>query len=242
MGPIFAVWAPCAQRVSVVGDFNQWDGRQNPMRSIGYSGVWEIFIPGVGEGAIYKFEIRAQNGDILLKSDPYAFYSELRPNNASIVYDINKYQWNDREWLEIRKNTNYLESPVAIYEVHLGSWMRVSQEEDGFLSYREAADKLVSYVKEMGYTHIEFLPLSEHPYDASWGYQTTGYYSVTPRYGKPEDLMYLIDICHQNHIGVIFDWVPAHFPKDDHGLRRFDGSALYEHEDPRQGEHQNGEQ
>ncbi|WP_242965264.1 1,4-alpha-glucan branching protein GlgB [Petroclostridium xylanilyticum] len=236
-GIYFAVWAPCARRVSVVGDFNQWDGRENPMRSLGSSGVWEIFIPGIAEGTIYKFEIKAQNGDILKKADPYAFYSELRPNNASIVYNIDKYQWNDEKWMKERKNINYLERPVAIYEVHMGSWMRTSQDENGFLSYKDAADKLVSYVKEMGYTHVEFLPLSEHPYDGSWGYQVTGYYAVTPRYGKPEDFMYLVDTCHQNNIGVIMDWVPAHFPRDEHGLRRFDGSALYEHEDPRQGEH-----
>lgn len=236
-GTYFAVWAPCARRVSVVGDFNQWDGRENPMRSLGSSGVWEIFIPGIAEGTIYKFEIKAQNGDVLKKADPYAFYSELRPNNASIVYNIDKYQWNDEKWMEERKNINYLERPVAIYEVHMGSWIRTSRDENGFLSYKDAADKLVSYVKEMGYTHVEFLPLSEHPYDGSWGYQVTGYYAVTPRYGKPEDFMYLVDTCHQNNIGVIMDWVPAHFPRDEHGLRRFDGSALYEHEDPRQGEH-----
>lgn len=236
-GTYFAVWAPCAKRVSVIGDFNQWDGRQNPMRSIGSSGVWEIFIPGVVPGTVYKFEIRTQNGDILKKADPYAFHSELRPNNASIVYNIDNYQWHDEQWMEERRNTDPLEKPIAIYEVHLGSWMRVSRDENGFLSYRDGAEKLVKYAKEMGYTHIEFLPLSEHPYDGSWGYQVTGYFSVTSRYGKPEDFMYLVDTCHQNNIGIILDWVPAHFPRDEHGLRRFDGSALYEHEDPRLGEH-----
>ncbi|WHH57216.1 1,4-alpha-glucan branching protein GlgB [Petroclostridium sp. X23] len=235
-GIFFAVWAPCAARVSVIGDFNQWDGRRNPMRSLGSSGVWEIFIPSVREGALYKYEIKAQNGDILKKADPYAFYSELRPNTASIVYNIDQYDWKDEQWMEKRKNTNQMEEPIAIYEVHMGSWMRVSQDENGFISYRDAADLLVEYVKEMGYTHIEFLPLSEHPFDGSWGYQVTGYYAVTPRYGSPEDFMYLIDVCHQNNIGIIMDWVPAHFPKDEHGLRYFDGSAVYEHEDPRQGE------
>lgn len=236
-GTYFAVWAPCARRVSVVGDFNQWDGRVNPMRSIGSSGVWEIFIPRLKEGNVYKYEIKTQNGDILLKADPYAFYSELRPKNASIIYNLEGYEWKDEEWMQRRRETNYLEQPVSIYEVHMGSWMRESEDENGFITYRDAADKLVKYVKEMGYTHIEFLSLAEHPFDGSWGYQVTGYYAATPRYGEPKDLMYLIDACHQNGIGVILDWVPGHFPRDDHGLRCFDGSALYEHADPRRGEH-----
>ena len=236
-GTCFAVWAPCAKRVSVVGNFNQWDGRRHCMRSLGSSGVWEIFIPGITQGCVYKFEIKTQNDDLYKKADPYAFYSELRPNNASMVYDIEQYEWQDEKWMTNRSKTNYLEEPIAIYEVHMGSWMRTSLEENGFISYKDAAEKLVAYVKEMGYTHIEFLSLSEHPYDGSWGYQVTGYYAVTPRYGTPADLMHLIDTCHQNEIGVIFDWVPGHFPRDEHGLRLFDGSALYEHADARQGEH-----
>ncbi len=236
-GVVFAVWAPCAKRVSVIGDFNNWDGRENPMRSLGASGVWEIFIPGIESYAVYKYEIKAQNGDVLKKADPYAFYSELRPSNASVVYNIEGYDWNDEKWLKKRETTNVMEKPLSIYEVHMGSWMRVSKEENGFISYRDAADMLIKYVKDMNYTHIEFMPLSEHPYDGSWGYQVAGYYSVTPRYGQPKDFMYLIDICHQNDIGIILDWVPAHFPRDEHGLRRFDGSAVYEHAEPKQGEH-----
>jgi len=237
-GTHFAVWAPCAKRVSVVGDFNYWDGRCHQMRCLGSSGVWEIFIPGVGrKKEMYKYEIKTCTGDLLLKSDPYAFYSELRPNTASIVYNIDGYKWNDAEWLAERASKNVLEQPISIYEVHLGSWRTVPEEGNRPLTYREHADKLVSYVKEMGYTHIEILPIAEHPYDGSWGYQVTGYYSVTSRYGKPEDFMYFVDRCHQNGIGVIIDWVPAHFPKDAHGLARFDGTALYEHLDIRQGEH-----
>ncbi len=235
-GIYFAVWAPCARNVSVIGDFNRWDGRINPMRKLGASGVWEIFMPRTNEGALYKFEIKTQSGEILRKADPYGFYAELRPDTASIVYNLEGYRWQDQEWLEERKRGNYLEKPVAIYEVHMGSWMRVSRDENGFISYRDAADKLVTYVKEMGYTHIEFLALAEHPFDGSWGYQVTGYYAATSRYGEPKDLMYLIDVCHQNGIGVLLDWVPGHFPRDAHGLRLFDGSALYEHSDPKQGE------
>ncbi|MCX7709739.1 MAG: 1,4-alpha-glucan branching protein GlgB [Clostridia bacterium] len=245
-GTLFCVWAPCAKRVSVVGHFNQWDGRRHQMRQLGCSGVWEIFIPGIGQSEVYKYEIKTPAGEIYIKADPYAFFSELRPNTASIVYDLNKYVWNDNEWIQNRDSSNIFEKPVSIYEVHLGSWSRVpgetgpGGEEDGggrFLTYKEFADKLVSYVKEMGYTHIELLPVAEHPYDGSWGYQITGYYSITSRYGKPEDFMYLIDLCHQNGIGVIMDWVPAHFPKDGHGLARFDGTAVYEHADSKQGEH-----
>ncbi len=236
-GVLFAVWAPCAKRVSVVGGFNNWDGRENTMRSLGSSGVWEIFIPGLESGTVYKYEIKAQNGDVLKKADPYAFYSELRPNNASVVYDIEGYNWGDEDWLSKREKVNLMEKPLSIYEVHMGSWMRVSQDENGFISYRDAAETLIKYVKDMGYTHIEFLPLSEHPFDGSWGYQVTGYYSITPRYGQPKDFMYLVDECHKNGIGVILDWVPAHFPRDEHGLRCFDGSAVYEHGHPKQGEH-----
>ena len=238
IGTHFTVWAPEAERVSVVGDFNNWDGRVHQMRVLGSSGVWEIFIPGVEEGEVYKFEIQAKNDDLMEKSDPYAFYSELRPKTASIVYEIdNKYDWQDEEWLEKRAETDWLEEPISIYEVHLGSWARVPEDDGRFLTYRELADDLVKYVKEHNYTHVELMPLCEHPLDESWGYQVTGYYAATSRFGRPEDLMYLIDQFHQHDIGVIMDWVPGHFPKDDHGLRRFDGSALYEHLDPRLGEH-----
>ena len=236
-GTLFAVWAPCAKRVSVIGDFNQWDGRRHQMRCLGSSGIWEIFIPGICAGDIYNFEIKSPGGEIYKKSDPYAFYSELRPETASIVYNSNCYEWKDSEWIKERDTSNIFEKPVAIYEVHPGSWSRIPEEGARFLTYMEMADRLVKYVVEMGYTHIEFMSVAEHPFDGSWGYQVTGYYSVTSRYGKPEDFMYLVDQCHQNGIGVIIDWVPAHFPKDGHGLARFDGTALYEHADMRQGEH-----
>jgi len=237
-GTLFAVWAPCARRVSVVGSFNNWDGRQHQMRSRGSSGVWELFIPGVNQGVIYKYEIKTPHNEIYLKADPYAFYAELRPDTASIVYDIeNNYTWNDSEWIEERDSKNPYNAPISIYEVHLGSWQRTSPAEDAYLSYRDMADKLVNYAKEMGYTHIELMPVAEHPFDGSWGYQITGYYAVTSRYGTPDDFKYFVDKCHQNGIGVIVDWVPAHFPKDGHGLARFDGTALYEHADQKQGEH-----
>ena len=236
-GTLFAVWAPCARRVSVVGNFNNWDGRRHQMRCLGSSGVWEIFIPGIKQNEVYKYEIKTPSGEIYIKSDPYAFYSELRPNTASIVYNLDNYSWNDEKWIKERDSSNIFEKPISIYEVHLGSWLRVREEGGRFLTYTELADKLVNYVKDMGYTHIELLPLGEHPYDGSWGYQVTGYYSLTSRYGKPEEFMYLVDRCHQEGIGVILDWVPAHFPKDAHGLARFDGTALYEHADARQGEH-----
>ena len=236
-GTFFAVWAPCAKRVSVVGNFNQWDGRRHPMRTRGPSGVWELFIPGINQGEVYKYEIKTPHNDLYVKADPYAFYSELRPNTASIVYDIDGYEWGDKDWMYERNNSNSFEKPISIYEVHLGSWKRVSNDENGFHTYRELADMLVEYVKDMGYTHIELLPISEHPFDGSWGYQITGYYAATSRHGEPKDFMYFVDKCHQNGIGVIMDWVPAHFPKDGHGLARFDGTALYEHYDPKQGEH-----
>jgi 1,4-alpha-glucan branching enzyme len=236
-GVMFAVWAPCAKRVSVIGDFNQWDGRLHQMKNRGFSGVWETFIPGIGEGELYKYEIKTMNDELYFKSDPYAFYSELRPGTASLTWDLNKYKWKDEAWIEKRNKMKYFNQPVSIYEVHLGSWARLKEENNRFLTYIELAEKLISYVKEMGYTHIELMPVSEYPYDGSWGYQVTGYYSLTSRYGKPEDFMYFVDKCHQNGIGVIMDWVPAHFPKDGHGLARFDGSALYEHFDPKQGEH-----
>lgn len=236
-GTLFAVWAPNAKRVSVIGNFNDWDGRRHQMRCLGDSGIWELFIPGIIEGDLYKYEIKTKENYILKKTDPYGYYMELRPNTASIVYDIGKYKWNDEKWMEERAKKDTLNQPISIYEVHLGSWMRVVEENNRFLSYKEAAHKLVNYVKDMGYTHIQLMPIEEHPFDGSWGYQVTGYYAPTSRYGTPEDFMYFVDYCHVNGIGVILDWVPGHFPKDAHGLARFDGTALYEHEDPRQGEH-----
>jgi 1,4-alpha-glucan branching enzyme len=235
-GVHFAVWAPNARRVSVIGSFNNWDGRRHPMRQLGLSGIWELFVPGLNEGALYKFEIKSQFHDYLaVKTDPYGFYSEIRPKTASIVYDITKYQWNDDEWMGHREKRNALDAPIAIYEVHLGSWQRTGDEQHPYVSYRDLAQRLVEYTTRMGYTHIELLPIMEHPLDASWGYQTIGYYAATSRHGTPDDLMYFIDHCHQNGIGVILDWVPGHFPSDGHGLGTFDGTSLYEHADPRKG-------
>ncbi len=233
-GVNFAVWAPNAKGVSVVSDLNGWDGRRHPMRTRGASGIWELFIPGMQEGDLYKFEIKSE-GELFIKADPYGFYSEVRPNTASIVWNLDKYQWQDEGWMRSRPDRNWLDAPISIYELHMGSWMR--GEGDRFLTYREFADKLIAYVLRMHYTHIELLPIMEHPYDQSWGYQTLGYFSVTSRHGTPEDFMYFVDLCHQNGIGVIVDWVPAHFPKDAHGLAYFDGSFLYEHEHPFQREH-----
>ncbi len=239
-GTLFSVWAPNAKRVSVVGCFNQWDGRRHQMRQLGVSGVWEIFIPLVQAGDTYKFEIKTKNNEIYIKSDPYAYSSELRPATASVVADIDSYTWNDSAWMDKRESGNIFEQPVSVYELHLGSWrtqLEPDENDNIFLNYRELAKTLIPYVKEMGYTHIELLPVTEHPFDGSWGYQVTGYYAATSRYGTPQDFMYFVDQCHQNDIGVILDWVPAHFPKDAHGLARFDGTALYEHENPLQGEH-----
>jgi 1,4-alpha-glucan branching enzyme len=238
-GVHFAVWAPNARRVSVVGDFNRWDGRRHPMRFRGNSGIWELFIPGLAEGTLYKFDILSRYGHYReQKTDPFAFFFEVRPKTAAIVHDIwNKHSWADSAWLSSRGKRNWLECPVSIYEVHLGSWMRIAEENDRFLTYGELADKLIPHVKELGYTHIELLPVAEHPLDASWGYQTIGYFAPTSRFGRPEEFMSFIDRCHQNEIGVIIDWVPAHFPRDAHGLAFFDGTCLYEHADPRQGEH-----
>lgn len=231
----FAVWAPNAYKVSVVGDFNRWDSRIHAMTSHGSTGVWEIFIPNISVGTVYKYEIRSHNqGYQGQKTDPYGFYAEVRPNTASIVYDIDTYEWNDSEWMTKRAAAQPLEQPMNAYEIHLGSWKR--KEDDEFLSYRELADELVPYLLDMGYTHIELLPITEHPLDASWGYQVVGYYAPTSRFGTPDDFMYFVDVCHQNNIGIILDWVPAHFPKDGHGLNYFDGTHLYSHEDPRQGE------
>jgi len=234
-GTHFAVWAPSAAGVSLVCNYNHWDGRRHPMKPLGSSGIWAVFVPDIQPGELYKYEIRTQAGNIILKADPYAFYSELRPGTASVVYDLDNYEWHDDEWISRRDSGTTFDKPISIYEVHLGSWARSAG--NNFLTYREFAERLVSYAVEMGYTHIELLPVSEHPLDDSWGYQVTGYYSVTSRYGRPEDFMYFVDQCHKNGIGVIIDWVPAHFPKDGHGLARFDGTALYEHLDPRQGEH-----
>ncbi|PNR95754.1 1,4-alpha-glucan branching protein GlgB [Petrotoga sp. 9PWA.NaAc.5.4] len=235
-GVLFATWAPNAKRVSVVGNFNNWDGRVHQMRVLGSSGIWEIFIPGVVQGDLYKFEIKTQSSELLLKTDPYGTFFEVRPKTAAIVYDIeNKYKWNDSKWMEERKNKNWFEEPMSIYEVHLGSWAR--KDENEFLSYIELANKLSKYLKEHHYTHIELLPVAEHPLDISWGYQVTGYFAPTSRFGKPEEFMYFVDIMHQNGIGVFIDWVPGHFPKDSHALGRYDGTALYEHLDPRLGEH-----
>jgi 1,4-alpha-glucan branching enzyme len=235
-GVQFAVWAPNARSVGVVGDFNQWDRRYHAMRVLGSSGVWEIFIPGLPEGVIYKYQIKTQSGSVVEKADPYGFEMEQRPRTASKVNFLKNFTWTDQDWIEYRKSTNHLENPIAIYELHLGSWARIPEEGNRWLSYTEMAEKIASYVKERGYTHIELLPVFEHPFDGSWGYQVTGYFAPTSRFGSPQDFMYFIDCCHQNNIGVILDWVPAHFPKDGHALGWFDGSNLYEHSDPRKGE------
>ena len=235
-GASFAVWAPNAQRISVVGDFNHWDGRYHLMRSLGPSGVWEIFIPGVREGAHYKFEVRNQYGHIGLKTDPYGFFFETPPKNASIVWDNRKFNWTDDAWLTRRRQRQPLREPLSVYEVHPGSWRKKALGQS--LSYRELAGPLVQYVKDMGFTHVEFLPVAEHAFYPSWGYQVTGFYAPTSRYGTPEDFQFLVNALHEAGIGVLIDWVPAHFPRDDWALARFDGSALYEHEDPRRGAHQ----
>ncbi|MDZ4873941.1 MAG: 1,4-alpha-glucan branching enzyme GlgB [Chroococcidiopsis cubana SAG 39.79] len=256
-GVYFAVWAPNARNVSVIGDFNHWDGRKHQMRK-GATGVWEIFIPELKVGDRYKYEIKNNNGHIYEKSDPYGYQQEPRPKTASIVTDLDAYEWSDLAWMEKRRHTDPLTQPISVYEVHLGSWLHASSAEPPklpngetepvvivselkpgarFLTYRELGDRLIPYVKDLGYTHIELLPIAEHPFDGSWGYQVTGYYACTSRYGTPEDFMYFVDQCHQNGIGVIVDWVPGHFPKDGHGLAFFDGTHLYEHADPRKGEH-----
>ena len=256
-GVYFAVWAPNARNVSVIGDFNYWDGRKHQMRK-GSTGIWDLFIPELGVGTSYKYEIKNLEGHIYEKSDPYEFYQEVRPKTASIVADLENFTWSDADWLEKRRNVDPMLQPISVYEMHLGSWMHGAADnppllENGetgisvtvselkpfarFLTYRELADRLIPYVKNLGFTHIEMLPVSEHPFDGSWGYQVTGYYAPTSRYGTPQDFMYFVDQCHQNGIGVIIDWVPAHFPKDGHGLPFFDGTHLYEHADSRKGEH-----
>ena len=235
-GVHFAVWAPNAQRVSVVGDFNSWDGRCCPMRSLSGSGIWEIFIPQLTVGCQYKFEILSrQSNEISVKTDPYGQQFEFRPQTAAIVVDENSYKWSDSQWMTDRKEHDWMREAMSIYEVHLGSWRRDAQQ--NFLNYKDLAIELVDYVKEMGFTHIELLPITEHPLDMSWGYQTTGYFAPTSRHGTPDEFRHFVDICHQNNIGIILDWVPAHFPKDAFALANFDGTALYEHEDPRKGEH-----
>jgi 1,4-alpha-glucan branching enzyme len=236
-GTAFAVWAPTARSISVVGDFNSWDGRLHPMRRLGGSGLWELFIPEVREGCRYKFEVRAgQGGPPFLKADPFAFRTEAPPATASIVHDLRHYTWGDSAWLERRKETELKNRPFSIYELHPGSWRRIVEEGNRPLTYRELAPALAEYVQKMGFTHVEFMPLAEHPYGGSWGYQVSGYYAPTARFGHPDDLRFLIDYLHQRGIGVIVDWVPGHFPKDAHALARFDGTALYEHADPRKGE------
>jgi 1,4-alpha-glucan branching enzyme len=238
LGTSFAVWAPTARSVSVVGDFNSWDGRLHPMRAIGSTGIWELFVPEVGEGTRYKFEVRPQGGGPrLLKADPYAFRTEAPPLSASIVHDLNRYVWRDAAWIEARARTDLRKRPFSIYEVHLGSWRRVPEEGDRPLTFREAATQLAAYVKEQGFTHVELLPVAEHPFGGSWGYQVTGYFAPTARYGHPDDFRAFVEEMHANGIGVLVDWVPAHFPTDPHALARFDGTAVYEHEDPRQGAH-----
>ena len=237
-GVHFGVWAPNASRVSVIGDFNGWYGGAHSMRMLGESGIWEIFIPELTQGTLYKFEVQSRFGHHLAqKADPYGFASELRPKSASMVWDIHRYEWNDTAWLSAREAREWLHAPLTIYEVHAGSWRRKENEGYRWLSYRELADELIPYVKKMGFTHIELMPIMEHPLDASWGYQTIGYFAVTSRFGTPDDFKYFVDRCHQEGLGVLLDWTPAHFPRDGHGLAFFDGTHLYEHEDPRLGAH-----
>jgi 1,4-alpha-glucan branching enzyme len=235
-GTAFAVWAPSARSVSVVGDFNSWDGRLHPMRALGSSGIWELFLPGVGSGTNYKFEVLTQAGEIRLKADPLAFATELPPQTASVVYE-STYEWGDADWVAARGETAPIGAPVSVYEVHLGSWRLNPLEGNRSLTYLELADELSAYARDMGFTHIELMPVMAHPFAGSWGYQVTGYFAPTPRYGSPDDLRAFVDRLHQNGVGVILDWVPAHFPRDDFALARFDGTALYEHEDPRRGAH-----
>lgn len=239
-GVYFAVWAPNAQQVSVIGDFNDWEPGKDVMRRVGDIGVYELFVPGAEEGQLYKYHIIGMHGEELFKADPYAFSAEKRPGTASRIVDISGFVWKDGTWMRKRANFDEKTEPMAIYEVHLGSWMKhpwSEENEEGFYNYREVAPRLAEYVKEMGYTHVELMGIAEHPFDGSWGYQVTGYYAPTSRYGTPQDFKYLIDYLHRQKVGVILDWVPAHFPRDAHGLAMFDGTAVYEHADPRQGEH-----
>jgi 1,4-alpha-glucan branching enzyme len=236
-GVSFAVWAPNAQRVSVVGDFNSWDGRTYPMRRRIEAGIWEIFVPGVRENAHYKYEIRNCFGNVVLKSDPFSFFAQHGVQTASLVFNLDRFKWSDDAWVAERKTRYWPQQPVSIYEVHLGSWARVTEEDNRYLSYLEFADRLIPYVKKMGYTHIELLPVAEHPFDGSWGYQITGYYAPTSRFGNPDEFRHFVDRCHQESIGVILDWVPGGFPKDASGLAEFDGTQLYGLTDPRRAEH-----
>ena len=237
-GMYFAVWAPHAAAASVVGDFNNCDPEASPMKQLESSGIYEVFIPNLGTGELYKFAITAKNGKILFKSDPYAFSAEFRPGTASITADITGFEWSDDKWMQKRKTADPVKSPMAIYEVHLGSWKKADRtEKEGFYTYKEAARELADYVVKMGYTHVELMGIAEHPYDGSWGYQVTGYYAPTSRYGTPQEFMYFVNYLHKKGIGVILDWVPAHFPRDAHGLADFDGEPLYEYADPRKGEH-----
>ncbi len=236
-GASFCVWAPNARRVSVIGEFNNWDGRVHPMRSLGSSGLWEIFLPGVCDGMGYKFEILTHDWHLRYKADPYSFAFDLRPSTHSRVVDLHRHQWSDDAWMERLPERRPLEEPMNVYEVHLGSWMRIPEEGNRWLTYRELAERLVHHVKRYGFTHVELLPIAEHPFDGSWGYQVTGYFAPTSRFGSPADFKFFVDYLHRHGVGVIVDWVPAHFPRDDFALRWFDGTALYEHADPRRGEH-----
>ena len=237
-GYYFAVWAPHAAAVSLVGDFNAWNPDATPMKPVADSGIYELFVPGLGVGQLYKFAITTHTGTILFKADPYAFSAEYRPGTASVTADISGFKWNDSKWMESRAGTDPVNAPISIYEVHLGSWKKKNRpEKDGYYTYMEAAHELADYVLEMGYTHVELMGIAEHPYDGSWGYQVTGYFAPTSRYGTPAEFMYFVNYLHKKGIGVILDWVPAHFPKDAHGLADFDGQALYEYADPRKGEH-----
>ena len=237
-GVHFAVWAPNAMRVSVVGDFNHWDGRRYPMRNMGATGVWEIFIPDLTQGEVYKYEVKSRfNSYLVQKSDPYGFAAEMRPKTASVVWDVTEFKWGDDDWMATRDRRQALDAPICVYEVHLGSWKRKPEEGNRFLTYRELADQLAGHLRHTQFTHVELMPISEHPFDGSWGYQPVGYFAPTSRHGTPDDFAYFVDTMHKNGIGVILDWVPAHFPRDLHGLGYFDGTHLYEHEDPRLGEH-----
>ena len=237
-GMYFAVWAPHAKAVHLTGDFNGWNETSHPMKPLADSGIYELFVPGMRTGQLYKYAITPQRGRTFLKADPYAFQAEFRPGTASVTADIEGFKWSDSQWLKAREQADLLKEPISIYEVHIGSWKKKDRpEKDGFYTYREAAKELADYVSSMGYTHVELMGIAEHPLDASWGYQVTGYYAPTSRYGTPKDFMYFVNYMHRRGIGVILDWVPAHFPKDAHGLADFDGEPLFEYADPRKGEH-----
>ena len=239
-GVYFAVWAPNAESVSVVGNFNNWDQEEHPMKRLEPMGIYELFVPDLTVGELYKYAIKTKAGNTVLKVDPYGFYAEKRPNNASIVADISDFEWNDEKWMKKRKKFDDKKSPMFVYEVHPGSWRRhepTEEDEDGYYNYRELAVELTEYVKEMGYTHVELMGIAEHPFDGSWGYQVTNYFAPTSRHGSPEDFQFFVDYLHKNKIGLILDWVPAHFPRDAFGLAEFDGTCLYEYADPRKGEH-----